>query len=56
MGGRRLDHGHTDVWDPDIVGSRAMPVCYVCLCLMSLFPGCDVINSSLGRVVCMDWD
>ena len=32
--GRRLDHGHGVVWDPGIVGS---PVCYDCLCLMSLF-------------------
>ena len=32
MDARRLDHGYTG-----IVGSRAMPVCYDCLCLMSLF-------------------
>ena len=30
--GRRLDHWHTVVWDPGIVGSRALSVCYDCLC------------------------
>ena len=35
--GRRLDHRRTVVWDPGIVGSRALSVCYDCLCLMALF-------------------
>ena len=35
--GRRLDHWRTVVWDPGIVGSRALSVCYDCLCLMALF-------------------
>ena len=35
--GRRLDHWRTVVWDPGIVGLRALSVCYDCLCLMALF-------------------
>ena len=35
--GRRLDHWRTVVWDPGIVDSRALSVCYDCLCLMALF-------------------
>ena len=34
---RRLDHWRTVVWDPCIVDSRALSVCYDCLCLMALF-------------------
>ena len=34
---RRLDHWRTVVWDPGIVDSRALSVCYDCLCLMALF-------------------
>ena len=34
---RRLDHWHSVVWDPGIVGSQALSVCYDCLCLMALF-------------------
>ena len=33
----RLDHWHSVVWDPGIVGSQALSVCYDCLCLMALF-------------------
>ena len=34
---RRLDHWRTVVWDPGIVGSQALSVCYDCLCLMAMF-------------------
>ena len=34
MDGRRLDHWRTVVWDPGIVDSWALSVCYDCLCLM----------------------
>ena len=34
---RRLDHWRSVVWDPGIVDSRALLVCYDCLCLMALF-------------------
>ena len=34
---RRLDHWHTVIWDPGIVDSRVLSVCYDCLCLMALF-------------------
>ena len=37
LDGRRLDHWHSVVWDPGIVGSQALLVCYDCLCLMALF-------------------
>ena len=37
LDGRRLDHWHTVVWVPAIVGSQALSVCYDCLCLMALF-------------------
>ena len=37
MDGRRLDHWRTVVWDPGIVDSWALAVCYDCLCLMALF-------------------
>ena len=37
LDGRRLDHWRTVVWDPGIVGSRALSVCYDCVCLMALF-------------------
>ena len=37
LDGRRLDHWHSVVWDPGIVGSQALSVCYDCLCLMTLF-------------------
>ena len=35
--GQRLDHWRTVVWDPGIVGSQALSVCYDYLCLMALF-------------------
>ena len=35
--GRKLDHWRTVVWDPGIMGLRALSVCYDCLCLMALF-------------------
>ena len=35
--GQRLDHWHSVVWDPGIVGSQALSVCCDCLCLMALF-------------------
>ena len=35
--GWRLDHWRTVVWEPGIVDSRALSVCYDCLCLMALF-------------------
>ena len=34
---QRLDHWHTVIWDPGIVDSRVLSVCYDCLCLMALF-------------------
>ena len=34
---RRLNHRHTVSWDPGIADSRALAVCYDCLCLISLF-------------------
>ena len=34
---QRLNHWHTVTWDPGIVDSRALSVCYDCLCLMVLF-------------------
>ena len=37
VGGRRLDHWRTIVWDPGIVDSRALSACYDCLCFMALF-------------------
>ena len=33
---QRLDHWHSVVWDPGIVGSQGLSVCYDCLCLMAL--------------------
>ena len=38
---QRLDHWHTVSWDPGIADSRALSVCYDCLCLMALFPTCS---------------
>ena len=35
--GQRLDHWRTVSWDPGIADSRALSVCYDCLCLMALF-------------------
>ena len=37
LDGQRLDHWHSVVWDPGIMGSQALSVCYDCLCLMALF-------------------
>ena len=37
MDGQRLDHWRSVVWDPGIVSSQGLSVCYDCLCLMSLF-------------------
>ena len=34
---QRLDRWRTDSWDPGIVYSRILSVCYDCLCLMALF-------------------
>ena len=34
---QRLDHWRTVSWDPGIADSRAISVCYDCLCLMALF-------------------
>ena len=34
---QRLDHRRTVIWDPGIVDSRVLSVCYDCLCLMALF-------------------
>ena len=34
---QRLDHWRTVSWDPGIADSRALSVCYDCLCLMDLF-------------------
>ena len=31
LDGRRLDHWHSVVWDPGIVRSEALSVCYDCL-------------------------
>ena len=33
----RMDHSRTVSWDPGIVDSRTLSVCYDCLCLMTLF-------------------
>ena len=33
----RMDHSRTVSWDPGIADSRALSVCYDCLCLMTLF-------------------
>ena len=35
--GQRLDHWRTISWDLGIADSRALSVCYDCLCLMALF-------------------
>ena len=45
LGGQGLVHWRGVVWDPGIVGQQCLHVCYDCLCLMALFPGCDVIGS-----------
>ena len=37
LDGQSLDHWHSVVWDPGIVGSQGLSVCYNCLCLMALF-------------------
>ena len=37
MDSQRLDHGRTVIWDPGIVDSRVLSVCYDCLGLMALF-------------------
>ena len=37
MDSQRLDHWDTVSWDPGIADSRALSVCYDCLCLMALF-------------------
>ena len=37
MDSQRLDHWRTVIWDPGIVDSRVLSVCYDCLCLMALF-------------------
>ena len=37
MDSQRLDHWRTVSWDPGIVDSRVLSVCYDCLCLMALF-------------------
>ena len=42
---RGLDHWRGIVWDPGIVGKRCLHVCYDCLCLIALFPGCDDVCS-----------
>ena len=34
---QRLDHWRSVVWDPGIVGSQGLSVCYDCLCLMTLY-------------------
>ena len=34
---RGLNHRHTVRWDPGVADSRALVVCYDCLCLISLF-------------------
>ena len=34
---RGLNHRHTVRWDPGVVDSRVLMVCYDCLCLISLF-------------------
>ena len=52
MDSQRLDHRHTVSWDLGITDSRALSVCYDCLCLMALF---RAVMSLLGRGICMDW-
>ena len=37
LDGQSLDHWHSVVWDPGIVGSQGLSVCYDCLCSMALF-------------------
>ena len=37
MDSQRLDHWRTVIWDPGIMDSRVLSVCYDCLCLMALF-------------------
>ena len=37
MDSQRLDHWRAVSWDPGIADSRALSVCYDCLCLMALF-------------------
>ena len=37
LDGQRLDHWRSVVWDPDIMGSQGLSVCYDCLCLMVLY-------------------
>ena len=58
LDGRKLDHWHSVVWDPGIVGSQALSVCYDCLCLMALF--CAVMSSvhdwAEWSVLCTDCD
>ena len=53
LDGRRLDHWSTVTWDPGIVVSHALSVCYDCLCLMALF---RAVMSLVHNWVCMDWD
>ena len=53
LGGRRLDHWHSVVWDPGIVGSQALSVCYDCLCLMAFFLG--VMSLVHDRAECSVW-
>ena len=37
LDGQRLDDWRSVVWDPDIVSSQGLSVCYDCLCLMALY-------------------
>ena len=37
MDSQRVDHWRSVSWDPGIVDSRVLSVCYDCLCLMALF-------------------
>ena len=45
---RGLNHRHTVSWDPGVVDSRVLKICYDCMCLISLFR--TVISLSY------DWD
>ena len=45
---RRLSHRHTVRWDLGVADSRALAVCYDCLCLISLFRTVMSLSS--------DWD
>ena len=48
---RRFNHRHTVRWDPGDADSRALAVCYDCLCLISLFRTVMSLSFDWGEVL-----